>query len=596
MNQENKGISNGVEIRNFVIISHVDHGKSTLADRFLDITQSVASRKMRSQYLDSMDLEREKGITIKMQPVRMHYKNYILNLIDTPGHVDFGYEVSRSLAAVEGAVLLVDAGQGIQAQTLANLELAKKQGLVIIPVINKIDLPHANIPEAEEELGKLLAVTPEEIIKISAKSGKNIEEVLKAVIEKVPAPCGKPGLPQNDFRALIFDSVFDSYKGVIAYVRVMDGEIKKTDKIKLIAGDISSEIKELGYFLPELSPESVLKAGEIGYIATGIKEPGKVRVGDTIVNSNEVRPRCLEGYQEVKPMIYASLYPESSDDFDLLKEALSKLKLSDPALVFEPETKESLGRGFRCGFLGTLHAEIISERLHREYGLELVISSPSVVYKVNEKLIYSAGDWPNQVASSEEPWVELEVISPARYIGKIIDLLKDLRGTFIGTEYITSDRAVLTYEIPLREVIINLYDKIKGVTQGYGSMNYKFTDFRPANLSKMEILIAGTREPAFSKIVPEEKIFSEGRALVKKLKESLPPQQFSVPIQAAIGGKVIARETLGAKRKDVTGALYGGDYSRKKKLLEKQKKGKKILKEKGSIRIPPKVFLEIFRS
>ncbi len=584
-----------MEIRNFVIISHVDHGKSTLADRFLDLTQAVASRKMRSQYLDSMDLEREKGITIKMQPVRMHYKHegkeYILNLIDTPGHVDFGYEVSRSLAAVEGAVLLVDAGQGIQAQTLANLDLARKQGLVIIPVINKIDLPHANIPEAEEELGKLLAVTPDEIIKISAKSGKNIEEVLKAVIEKVPPPVNK----NNDFRALIFDSVFDSYKGVVAYVRVTDGEIKKTDKIDLVAGQISSEIKELGYFLPELSPESILKAGEIGYIATGIKEPGKVRVGDTIVLNNS-RAEALSGYLEVKPMIYASLYPESSDDFDLLKEALSKLKLSDPAMVFEPETKESLGRGFRCGFLGTLHAEIISERLNREYGLELVISSPSVVYKVNEKLIYSAGDWPNQVTSSEEPWVELEIISPARYIGKIIDLLKDLRGTFIGTEYITSDRAVLTYEIPLREVIINLYDKVKGVTQGYGSMNYKFTGFRPANLSKMEILIAGAREPAFSKIVPEEKIFSEGRALVKKLKESLPPQQFSVPIQAAIGGKVIARETLGAKRKDVTGALYGGDYSRKKKLLEKQKKGKKILKEKGSIRIPPKVFLEIFRS
>ncbi len=578
-----------MEIRNFVIISHVDHGKSTLADRFLDLTQSISSRKMRPQFLDMMDLEREKGITIKMQPVRMKYKDYILNLVDTPGHVDFSYEVSRSLAAVEGAVLLVDAGQGIQAQTLANLELAKEQGLVIIPVVNKIDLPQANVDQAVDELAKLVGVDPKEVLRISAKNGTNIEKVLEAVIEKVPAP----KINKEPFRALIFDSIYDSYKGVIAYVRVIDGELKKTDKIKLVAGKVSADIKEIGYFLPEMSPQNNLSSGEIGYIATGIKEPGKVRVGDTIIVS---KAEALKGYKEVRPMVYASLYPENPDDFDVLKEALSKLKLSDPALIFELETKESLGRGFRCGFLGTLHAEIISERINREYGLDLVISSPSVVYRVDDKLIYSASDWPDHLNKSEEPWVDLEIITPVKYMGKIIELLKNLRGEYIRTDYISADRSVLIYEIPLREIIVNLYDQVKGASQGYASMNYKFIGFREAKLLKMDVLIAGTKEAAFSKIVPEEKAFAEGKLLVSKLKDTLPAQQFSVALQAVIGGKIIARETLKAKRKDVTGYLYGGDYSRKRKLLEKQKKGKKLLKERGSVRIPPKVFLEIFRS
>jgi len=581
-----------MEIRNFVIISHVDHGKSTLADRFLDLTQSISSRKMRPQFLDMMDLEREKGITIKMQPVRMKYKEYILNLVDTPGHVDFSYEVSRSLAAVEGAVLLVDAGQGIQAQTLANLELAREQGLVIIPVVNKIDLPQANVDQAVDELAKLIGVDPNEVLRISAKNGTNIEKVLEAVIKKVPAP----RINKEPFRALIFDSIYDSYKGVVAYVRVIDGELKKTDKIKLVAGKVSADIKEIGYFLPEMSPQNNLSSGEIGYIATGIKEPDKVRVGDTIVLKSEMKPSPLAGYKEVRPMVYASLYPESPDDFDILKEALSKLKLSDPALIFELETKESLGRGFRCGFLGTLHAEIISERIKREYGLDLVISSPSVVYRVDNKLIYSASDWPDHLNKSEEPWVNLEVITPVRYMGKVIELLKNLRGEYIRTDYISSDRSVLIYEIPLREIIVNLYDQIKGASQGYASMNYKFIGFREVKLLKMDVLVAGTKEAAFSKIVPEEKAFVEGKILVSKLKDTLPAQQFSVALQAVIGGKIIARETLKAKRKDVTGYLYGGDYSRKRKLLEKQKKGKKLLKERGSVRIPPKVFLEIFRS
>ena len=580
-----------MEIRNFVIISHVDHGKSTLADRFLDLTQSISSRKMRPQFLDMMDLEREKGITIKMQPVRMKYKEYILNLVDTPGHVDFSYEVSRSLAAVEGAVLLVDAGQGIQAQTLANLELAKEQNLVIIPIVNKIDLPQADVDQAVDELANLVGADPKEVLRISAKNGTNVEKVLEAVINKIPSP----KINKEPFRALIFDSIYDLYKGVVAYVRVVDGELKKTDKIKLIAGKISSDIKEIGYFMPEMSSRDNLFAGEIGYIATGIKEPGRVRVGDTITISN-LKTEALKGYKEVRPMVYASLYPESPDDFDVLKEALSKLKLSDPALIFELETKESLGRGFRCGFLGTLHAEIISERIKREYGLDLVISSPSVVYKVDDKLIYSASDWPYQLKKSEEPWVDLEIITPVKYIGKIIDLLKNLRGEYVRTDYISSDKSVLIYEIPLREIIVNLYDQVKGVSQGYASMNYKFIGFREADLLKMDVLVAGKKEAAFSKIVPKERAFTEGKTLVGKLKDVLPAQQFSVALQAVIGGKIVARETLKARRKDVTGYLYGGDYSRKRKLLEKQKKGKKLLKEKGSVRIPPKVFLEIFRS
>ncbi len=601
-----------MEIRNFVIISHIDHGKSTLADRFLELTSAVSSRKMRPQFLDMMDLEREKGITIKMQPVRMEFDKYILNLVDTPGHVDFSYEVSRSLAAVEGAILLVDAAQGIQAQTLANLELAQKQNLFIIPVINKIDLPQANVEQAVDELAKLLKVKQEEIIKISAKNGTNVEQVLKAVIDKVPSPDIKKEKP---LRALIFDSIYDQYKGIITYVRIIDGQVEKTDKIKLLAAKTSADIKELGFFIPELAPQEKLCAGEIGYIATGIKEPGKIKVGDTIAMSDV---KSLPGYEESKSMVYASLYPENPDDFDLLKDALSKLKLNDPSLVFEQETKESLGRGFKCGFLGTLHAEIISERIHREFGLGLIISSPSVVYKVDDRFIYSASDWPEQIKKSEEPWVKLEIITPVKYMGKLIELLKNLRGAYIKTDYLNSriynhslanqgsrgakrrevlnsDRAILIYEIPLREVIVNLYDKIKSVSQGYASMNYKFLEFRGAKLVKMDILIAGKKESAFSKIVPKEKAFTEGKALIKKLKETLPSQQFSVALQAVIGGDIIARETIRARRKDVTGYLYGGDYSRKRKLLEKQKKGKKKLKETGRVRIPSKVFLEIFR-
>ena len=584
------------QIKNFCIISHIDHGKSTLADRFLELTGTIPKNKMRPQFLDTMDLERERGITIKMQPVRMIYKTgseYILNLIDTPGHVDFSYEVSRSLAAVEGVVLLVDAGKGIQAQTLANLELAQKQNLVIIPVVNKIDLAQARIEEIKAEIVQLLNIPANEVLAISAKFGTNVEQVLEAIIKKIPAP-----LKENinkPFRALIFDSDYDSYKGVIAYIRVVDGEIKRGEQIELLAAKTEGEARELGYFKPEFFPQEKLLAGEIGYIATGIKEPGMVRVGDTIIKSKINDIESLAGYQEPQSVVFASLYPENPDQFDLLKEALKKLKLNDPSLFFEPETKEALGRGFRCGFLGTLHAEIISERLYQEFGPNLVISSPSVIYKVDNRIIYSAVDWPQSYGLTEELWVSLEIITPIRYIGKVLEILKNFQGNYLNTKYLGSEKAILFYEIPLRAIIANLYDKIKSVSQGYASMSYKILGFRKGDLVKMEILVANEKKEALSKIVPRVRVFLEGKRLVKKLKEVLPSQQFSIALQAVVGGRIVARETISARKKDVTGYLYGGDYTRKRKLLEKQKKGKKILKGKGKVRIPSEAYLEIFR-
>jgi len=593
-------------IRNFCIISHIDHGKSTLADRFLELTDTIPKEKMRPQYLDMMDIERERGITIKMRPVRMEYQGYILNLIDTPGHVDFSYEVSRSLAAVEGAILLVDATKGIQAQTLANLELAKRQNLVIIPAINKIDSPQAKIGETKTDLAKLLNIPENEIFEISAKYGTNVEQLLDAVIKKISSP---KGVLEKPLRALIFDSEYDSFKGVVSYVRVIDGEISPGDKIYLIQTKIESEAKEVGYFRPELKVAKELKAGEIGYIATGIKEPGKVRVGETItklkiknekLKINEVEP--LSDYETPKPMVFASIYPENPDDFDALKEAMSKLKLNDASLSFESEMREFLGRGFRCGFLGTLHAEIVSERLRREFGLDLVISNPSVVYKIiNQKekeiFIYSPSDWPPsaEIKEAREPLVKIEIMTPTSYLGEVSDLLKSSEGNLIETKYFTSDKLLLIYEVPLRKIIIGFYDDLKSRTQGFASMNYKILGYRPGDLVQLEILIAGKREEAFSKIVPKASAFKEGKRIVEKLKEVLPSQLFSVSLQAAVSGKIIARETMKAKGRDVTAPLYGGDYTRKRKLLEKQKKGKKELKEKGRIRIPPRVFLEMFK-
>ncbi len=640
-------MENQSNIRNFVIIAHIDHGKSTLADRFLELTKTIPEGKMRPQYLDMMDLERERGITIKMQPVRMVYKirnpkfeilnplgsrwdptgsqrdksqipnpkfqtdssEYILNLIDTPGHVDFSYEVSRSLAAVEGAILLVDAVKGVQAQTLANLELAKKQNLVIIPAVNKVDLPQAKTDETKTELANLLNIPRDEVFLISAKLGTNVEKLFEAIIKKIPCPSTLPDFVEGGFRALIFDSKYDLYKGVIACVRVFDGEIKSGEKIYLKAAKTEGEVKDLGYFKPEFIPQDKLLAGEIGYIATGVKEPDKVRVGDTITKMSNVKCQMsnvkiepLPGYKEPKPMVFASIYPQNSDDYDLLKDGLFKLKLNDAALTFESETKEFLGRGFRSGFLGTLHAEIVSERLRREFGLNLVISTPSVLYKIlkenNEKEIFvkSASDWPSssKIKETKEPWARLEIITPAGYLGKTMEVLESIEGKYIETKYLSQERILLIYEVPLREIIIGFYDKLKSQTKGFASMNYELLDWRQADLVKLEILVAGRKEEAFSKIVSKNAAYQEGKRMVERLKEIVPSQLFSVSLQATIENQVIARETIKAKRRDVIAPLYGGDYTRKRKLLEKQKKGKKELKGKGVVRIPPDVFLKLF--
>jgi len=597
-------------IRNFVIIAHIDHGKSTLADRFLELTKTVNPKKMHSQYLDLMDLEREKGITIKMQPVTMNHSfegnDYLLNLIDTPGHVDFSYEVSRSLAAVEGAVLLVDAVKGIQAQTVANLELAQKQGLVIIPVINKIDLPEARIGEVEKEMSDLLFINPEDILKISAKDGTNIEKVLETIIKKIPSP--KDVSKEDDFRALIFDSKYDSFKGVIVYVRVFDGHIKEGDNIYLIKGEVESQVKEVGLFKPELVKSEFLESGEIGYIATGIKESRKVRVGDTVLLSRsklQASKLALHGYKESSPMVFLSVYPEDSNDFELLKNALEKLVLTDASLISKPELKAGLGRGYQCGFLGLLHAEIIIERLKREFDLNLILSTPSVLFKLIDKtnrsyFVYSPSDWPENpsgIKETLEQWAKLEILTPLEYMGNVSELLKKIKSNYIKTDYIGEEKCRLVYETPLREIVAkNFYDKVKSVTKGFASVNYEVLDWRQVNLVKLDVLILERREDSLSKIVPESEVQKEGRKTVEKLKSVLPPQLFSVPLQAVVYGKIIARETIRAKRKDVTAPLYGGDFSRKRKLLQKQKKGKKKLKEKGKLAIPPKAFLEIFKS
>ena len=602
-------MKNQLNVRNFCIISHIDHGKSTLADRFLELTGTIPKTKMRPQYLDLMELEREKGITIKMQPVRMVYAlddvAYILNLIDTPGHVDFSYEVSRSLAAVEGAILLVDASQGIQAQTIYNLELARKQNLVIIPAINKIDLAQARVEETKKEISQILGIKEEEIFFISAKLGTNIDKLLEAVIKKVPPPKNDIDSP---FRALIFDLKYDPFKGIIAFLRVFNGRIGEGEKIYLMSTKTEGEVKEVGYFKPYLVPEKELKVGDVGYIATGIKDLGRVRVGDTIISfktkvQNLKLPVPLPGYQEPKPVVFVSFYPENANDFNLLKDALNKLRMTDPSFNFELEKKESLGRGYRCGFLGSLHAEIITERLKREFGLNLIISTPSVVYKIinakgEEKLIFSPIDWPdpNLIQETQEPWVRLEVIFPRNYFGKVSEVLEKLGGEYIESKFLGETRTVIIYNAPLREIISDFYDNLKGATQGFASMNYEVLGLRSADLIKMDILIAGKKEEVFSRVVPREKAYQEGKRIVKKLKEFLPRQLFSVALQAVAEGKIIARETISARKKDVIAPLYGGDYTRKRKLLEKQKKGKKKLKERGQIHIPPDVFLKMFRS
>ncbi|MCX8016000.1 MAG: translation elongation factor 4 [Patescibacteria group bacterium] len=601
-------------IRNFAIIAHIDHGKSTLADRFLEITSTVDKRKMKEQFLDQMDLERERGITIKMQPVRMTYyykgEKYILNLIDTPGHVDFTYEVSRSLAAVEGAILLVDATQGIQAQTMGNYQLAKKQNLTIIPAINKIDLPNAQIEEVKKELLALMGVGEEEIFLVSAKTGEGVADLLNAVIEKIPAPITNI---TNKTRALVFDSLYDDHKGVISYVRIVDGVIKAGEYGFLMASKTPFKINEVGIFRPNLEAADCLREGEIGYIVTGLKEPQKVRVGDTITLISpskiklknfdfvfeEVKP--LTGYQEPEPMVFASVYPISNDDINLLKNAILKLKLNDPSLVYKTEFFSILGQGFCLGFLGLLHLEIIKERLEREYKIDVIFTTPSVNYKVilkdkSEINVYRASDMPDcdRILKILEPWVRLEIITPQKYLGAIMELKDRHRLDYLTTQYL-GNLLILIFEAPLSEIIVNFYDKLKSATEGYASMNYEFLEYRESDLVKLEILLAGEKEESLARIVHRQFAEEEGRKIVAKLKNVLPRQNFVVAIQAMIENKIIARENLPALKKDVTGYLYGGDRTRKMKLWKKQKEGKKRLKERGRVHLSTKTYLDLLK-
>ncbi len=668
-------------IRNFCIIAHVDHGKSTLADRFLELTKTVPPGKMQPQYLDRMPLERERGITIKLQPVTMFYYQartdtdktrtdadktrtdadktrtdaenvsvgqrpaqrgpresaFILNLIDTPGHVDFSYEVSRSLAAVEGAILLVDASQGVQAQTLANLYLAQQQGLTIIPVINKIDLPNAVIESTKQDLANLLKIKPEEIILTSAKTGLNVEKILERVIEKVPAPKRELNQP---LQALIFDSVYDEYRGVVAFVRLFAGQIKAGEKIKMLASGAETEVLEVGIFGPDLKPKDSLLAGEIGYIVTGLKEIEKCRVGDTITKINadlrgqergltrktdmDLRGKSLRqsalsqrksalavqplpGYTEARPMVFAGLYPQQGSAINKLRVALQKLKLNDASLFFEPERSTALGFGFRAGFLGLLHLDIIKERLKREFNIDLIITTPSVAYQVvykngTTKIIHRAQELPDpsQVDKILEPWAKVEILTPAKYMGAIMELVSEYKGRFISMEYLGQDkdqRAIIHYQIPFALLLADFYDKLKSVSSGYASMAYDFLDYEPADVVKLDILVAEEPVEAFASIVYRDDAYYHGRRLVEKLKKVLPRQMFEIKLQAALGGKIIAAERLSAMRKDVTAKLYGGDVTRKMKLLNKQKKGKKKMMQKGigKVDIPAEAYLAVLR-
>lgn len=627
-----RGYMAAKNIRNFVIISHVDHGKSTLADRLLEMTGTVEKRKMREQFLDSMDLERERGITIKMQPVRMLWhlieserpgglersegQEFILNLIDTPGHVDFSYEVSRALAAVEGAIVLVDATKGVQAQTLANVKIALEQKLTIIPAVNKIDLPQARVEETERELEDLLLsfdYVADKIFHISGKTGEGVEELLEAVVEKVPAPASSVAgsYTQHSFggaslRALIFDSAYDSYKGIVAYVRIKEGRVSRHDKIFFMRARAESAIKELGYFSPEFVPADALEEGEIGYIATGLKEVEKVKIGDTITSAPgtgyEVSVAPLEGYRDPQPLVFASVFPEEGDEFDALKEATMQLKLNDASLYFEADHSEALGRGLKLGFLGMLHMEITLERLLREYNIETVVTSPSVAYKVLQKngeelLVHTPSKFPDpsHIEKTFEPYVMLEILTPAQYLSSVMALLKDIRGEYKDTENLGKDLLRVRYEVPLSEIITDFYDKLKSASSGFASLAYEPIGMREAGVVKMDILLAGDQVESLARVVPKERAYEEGKKIVEKLKEVLPAEQFAVAIQAVVGGKIIARETRGSMRKDVTGYLYGGDYSRKRKLLEKQKKGKKRLREHGKVHLDNETFMKLFR-
>lgn len=592
-------------IRNFCIIAHVDHGKSTLADRLLQLTGTISDRNMTEQVLDSMDLEREKGVTIKASAVRMMYTDetgitYELNLIDTPGHVDFNYEVSRALAACEGALLVVDATQGIEAQTLANLYLALESDLTIIPVINKIDLVSARPDEVAEELHNLLGTPTDEVLRISAKDGTNVDQVLREIVRRVPPPKGDPAAP---LRALIFDSHYDSYKGVVAYVRVMDGTIRPTDTLRLMATGVDVRPVEIGYFAPDLRPGEHLEAGDVGYVATGLKTVRECRVGDTITHAARPASEPLPGYRQAKPMVFAGIYPTDGEDYPNLKDALEKLQLNDASLVFQPETSQALNFGFRCGFLGLFHMEIVQERLEREYDLDIVVTAPSVEYEVvlqhsGEVLrIDSPAQMPDEgsIAEIREPWMLLQIITPTDFYGTVMELATKRRGIFKGQEYPAPNRVQLTFEIPLSEIIVDFFDELKSRTRGYASMDYQFLDYRPGNLVKLEVLVNGDPVDALAAIVHREDAYHKGQALVSKLKEIIPRQLFDVAIQASASGRVISRANVKALRKDVLAKCYGGDITRKKKLLEKQKKGKRRMKMVGMVEIPQEAFFAVLR-
>ena len=588
-------------IRNFSIIAHIDHGKSTLADRILELTGAITEREKQDQLLDNMDIERERGITIKLNAARLnyHYKgeDYTMHLIDTPGHVDFSYEVSRSLAACEGAVLVVDAAQGIEAQTLANVYLALENDLTIIPVINKIDLPNADIPKVKKELVETLGFEEEEIILTSAKTGEGVKDLIEAIIEKIPAPKGNPN---DKLQALVFDSYFDPYKGVVVLVRIKNGKMKLKDKIKFMATDAIHEITELGYNDPKPRNTDTLKCGEVGYICASIKSISDIKVGDTITLENNPATESLPGYKPMRPMVFCGLYPVDTNKYPDLREALEKLKLNDAALEFEPETSEALGFGFRCGFLGLLHMEITLERLEREVGINHIATSPSVIYKITKtdnEIIYidSPAKMPDRqkIKVIEEPYIKTNIYVPSNYIGSVMELCQNKRGTYISMEYITTSRVNIHYEIPLSEIVYNFFDKLKSSTKGYASFDYDLIGYKPSDLVKMDVLLNGEAVDALSVIVHKDFAYNRGKTIVYKLKDIIPRQLFEVPIQAVIGSKVIARTDIKAMRKNVLAKCYGGDITRKRKLLEKQKEGKKRMKMVGKVEVPSEAFLAV---
>ena len=589
-------------IRNFSIIAHIDHGKSTLADRILELTHTVDPRKHRPQMLDSMDLERERGITIKAQAVRVFYEardgeTYQLHLIDTPGHVDFTYEVSRSLAACEGALLVVDASQGVEAQTVANTYLAVEAGLELIPCLNKIDLPGAEPERVAEEVADLVGGDPAEVRRISAKTGEGIEDVLEELIARVPPPEGDAEAPA---RALIFDSEYDPYRGVVAYVRVVDGMFPKGEPIRAMAGRTEADIDDIGFFTPQLTPVQALGPGEVGYVITGVKDVTKLRVGDTLTSRQRPATEPLPGYREVKPMVFCGLFPIDSDQFPELRDALEKLTLNDAALSWEPETSEALGFGFRCGFLGLLHMDIVRERLEREYDLELMATMPNVEYEVELTdgsviEVHSPTDMPDPARIEEvrEPYIRASILAPKEYVGPVMELCQERRGEHHGMHYLSAERVQIIYDLPLAEIVLDFFDQLKSRTRGYASLDYDLIGLRPSDLVKLDILLAGEPVDALSMVVHRDKAYEAGRALTERLRERIPRQQYDVPIQAAIGAHIVARETVKAFRKDVTAKCYGGDITRKRKLLERQKEGKKRMKQVGRIEIPQEAFLAV---